>query len=266
MRFIYTRAFGIAFAIFVSIALLVIFDAKGYLGFIKSGFARAYGYSTSGVSGTVGGTKNFFETLFTIRGLVHENASLKQKINELSFENARLLSSKQENLALRKTLNFKDASDFNLVAVETIGADPTGFSQVILVNKGAADGINENSAVIVAPGLLVGKVTKVYNSTSEVTLITDPSIIINAKVADSDAHGLIQGEHGLGLSFGLISQNEVIKTQDQVITSGLAGDFPAGILVGQINSINSSSADLFQRASVAPAADLRNLRFLFVIK
>lgn len=266
MRFIYTRAFRIGFAIFFGVALFIILDITGYLGRIKGGFAHVYGWTTGYTSGAVSGTKNYFETLFTIRELVKENARLEQKINELSFDNARLLVSKNENIALRRSLNFKESSSFNLIPVEILTADPTGFSQVVTVDKGSNAGLAVNSAAVVAPGLLVGKVTRVYADSAEITLITDPKVIVNAEVADSGARGLVTGEHGLGLSFGLVSQNELIKTADQVTTSGLAGDLPRGLLIGQIESIQSSSSDLFQKAFVAPAADLRNLKFLFVIK
>jgi rod shape-determining protein MreC len=252
--------------VFVSLALLVIFDAKGWLGLARDGFARGYGYSSSVVSSGVNATKDFFETLFTIRKLVYENATLGQRINELSFENARLQSAKQENTALRRSLNFQQQSTLKTLAVQVIAEDSTGFKQSVTINKGSDEGVNLDSAVIVAPGLLAGKVTSVNPHSAEVTLITDPSVVINAEVSDSGAKGLISGEHGLGLSFGLVNQNELIKTQDNVVTSGLSGGFPKGLLIGQIDSITSKASDLFQTAFVAPSADLHNLKFLFVVQ
>ncbi len=266
MRFIYTKGFRISFSIFVLVALVVIMDAKGWLGLIKDGFFRVYGYSSSVISTPISSGKEYFQTLFTIRDLVSENAQLQQKINELSFENARLQASKDENLALRRSLDFKQQSDLNLLPVEVMGSDPTGFSQIISLDKGSNQGVTENSAVVVAPGILVAKITKVYSNSSEATLITDPSILVNAQVTDSGAKGLVHGEHGLALSFDLVSQSEIIKNQDMVVTSGLSGDFPKGILIGQIDSIKSASSDLFQKAFVSPSSDLRNLKFLFVVK
>lgn len=198
--------------------------------------------------------------------MAKDNASLNQKINELSFENARLQSAKVENSALRKALNFQEDSELDLIPAEVIMADPTGFSQLISIDKGANDGVRENAAVIASPGLLVGKITKVSGSNSEATLITDPKILVNAVVAESAARGLVSGEHGLGLIFGLVTQNEVIKVQDRVVTSGLSGDFPQGLLIGEISSVRSNSSQLFQEAFISPAADLKHLNFVFVIK
>src|SRR3989338_2862492 len=221
MRFIYTKTFTRAFIIFLAIALFMIMDAMGISARIKTVFFKTYGSTTSRVSGVASGIKDFFATIFTIKNLAAENAALNQKIDELAFENARLQSSKQENAALRRALNFQEQSDFNQIPVLVISADPTGFSQTIIINKGSEDRIPENAPVIVAPGILVGKVTKVYPGSSEVSLITSPFMLVNAEVSESGAKGLVRGEHGLSLAFDLVTQNEVIKPTDKIITSGL---------------------------------------------
>ena len=266
MRFIYTKTFSKIFTVFVVVALFVILDATGYIGWFKNIFFHGFGFVETRVSNATGGIKRGFSTVFTIKNLARDNAVLNQKIDELSFENARLKAASEENLALRKALNFKQQSAFNLLPVEALISDPTGFTQSIIINKGDSQAVRVNQPVVVAPGILIGKVTKVYSNSAEVTLLTDPSITINAEVADSGAKGLIRGQHGLALLLDLVTQNEVIKSGDSVITSGLANDFPRGLLIGQISAFRSNATDLFQKAYVGPAADLRNLRFLFVLQ
>lgn len=266
MRFIYTKTFNRIFAIFVLLALLVIMDVKGYLGLLKDGFFRVYGQTSNSLASGTNGVKGAFETLFTIQHLASDNAQLNQKIQGLSFENARLKSAQDENQSLRLALNLKQQSKLNLLPVEVLNSDPTGFTQTLVIDKGEDARIRLNQAVVVSPGLLVGKITKLYPNSAQVTLITDPSIVINAEVVDSGARGLIRGEHGLGLSLDLVTQNESIKTGDQVITSGLSSDFSRGLLIGSISAIHSNASELFQKAFVSPAADLRNLRFIFVVQ
>ncbi|HEV8601334.1 MAG TPA: rod shape-determining protein MreC [Patescibacteria group bacterium] len=266
MKFIYTKTFARLFAGFVLISLFIISDAKGYLSPGKNFIINAYGSGASRLRQGSLNVRSFFATIFTIKNLASENATLAHQIDELSFENARLQSAKQENLALRKALNFQEQSKLKLVAAQVLNFDPSGFTQTLTINKGSADGVAEGLAVIVSPGLLVGKVTKAYSASSEVTMITDPSVTVNAEVSESGAKGLIRGEHGLSLRFDLVTQNEVIKPQDQLITSGLSEDFPRGLLIGEIVSISSSASELFQKAFVSPGADLRNLKFLFVIQ
>ncbi len=266
MRFIYTKTFLRIFTIFVLLAFLVILDAKGYIGFIKDGFFRTYSFAATKLSAGTNSVKVSFSTLFTIRKLVSENARLSQEVDQLSFENARLKSAQDENAALRRALNFRQQTNFSLLPVEVLISDPTGFSQTIIIDKGSKSDIHLNQPIVAQPGLLVGKVTKIYPDSAEVTLVTDPSIVINGEVVESGAKGLIKGEHGLGLSLDLVTQNELIKTGDEVVTSGLSNDFPRGLLIGSISAIRSSTTDLFQKAFVSPAADLRNIRFLFAIQ
>lgn len=266
MRFIYSKTFRWAFGIFLFIALLFILDTSGYLNAPKSLVQRVFG--------TVGGsfkkvfdlTKDTAVTIGTIKNLARENAGLNQQIDELSAENARLQSAKLENQTLRRTLGFAEQASYKMVPAEVLILDPTGFVQIIVIDKGEANGLQLGQAVIVSPGILVGRVTKTYRTTSEITLITDPTMTINAEVSDSGARGLLKGEHGISLILDLVTQNEVIKSGDRLITSGLAGDFPRGLLIGEINAIKSSSSELFQQAFVSPIVDLRNLRFVFVIQ
>jgi rod shape-determining protein MreC len=266
MRFIYSKTFIRLFAAFLLVAGFIILDRVGYLNIIKGAFFKAYGGATHSLGRVTNGTKDFFKTIAVVKNLSRENAELNQKIDELSFENARLKQAKQENITLRRALDLSSQSDYSTIAVETKFLDPTGFTRTFTIDKGELAGVKNGQAVIVAPGILVGKITKTYSTTAEVTLITDPSITINGEAADSGARGLVKGEHGLGLIFDLVTQNEVIKSGDSITTSGLGNDFPPGLLVGEIVGIRSSTSELFQKAFVNPSADLRNLRFLFVIK
>ena len=185
MRFIYTKIFTKVFTAFVIIALLVILDALGYLAFLKNWFLEGYGFATTKVSAVTRSVKGGFTTIFTIKNLASDNALLNQQVDELSFENARLKAAREENLTLRRALNFKQESQFNLLAVEVLTLDPTGFSQKIVIDKGADANVQLNQAVVISPGLLVGKISRVYNSSSEVTLITDPSSLVNAQIVYS---------------------------------------------------------------------------------
>jgi rod shape-determining protein MreC len=265
MRFIYTKTFIRIFVIFIIVALLAISDATGYLGYVKGGFFRVYGYTANKLANVTGGIKHGFETLLIIKNLAKDNGELNNKVDQLAFENARLKSAQDENIVLRKALNFQQQTNLKLLPVEVLNSDPTGFTQTIVIDKGQNYNLNPGQAVVSSPGLLVGKITKVYSNTSEVMLITDPSMVVNSEVVDSGAHGLIRGEHGLGLSLDLVTQNELIKSGDEVITSGLSSDFPRGLLIGNVSAIRSSKTELFQKAFVQPSADLRTIRFLFVV-
>jgi rod shape-determining protein MreC len=266
MRFIYTKSFKRAFAAFVLVACLIMADQLNYLSLVKSGTHKFFGVTSQNVGNVFNGIKNLFKVAGTLSSLAAQNAELEQQINELSFENARLQSAKAENLALRRALNFQEDPTYNTLPAEVRIMDPTGFSQTVIIDKGEVHGAVIGQAVAAAPGLLVGRITKTYRTTSEVSLITDPATTISAEVTESGARGLVRGEHGISLVLDLVTQNEVIKSGDKLITSGLSGDFPRGLLVGEINSIKSSSSELFQQAFVSPAADLKNLNTVFIVQ
>ncbi|HYC79898.1 MAG TPA: rod shape-determining protein MreC, partial [Candidatus Binatia bacterium] len=266
MRFIYTKAFRRGFAVFLLVAVLVIADALGYMSMLKSLFHQGFGGTSKALASVMGNTKDAFVVLGTISSLARENAELNQRIDELAFENARLQSAKNENITLRRALNFREQVEYDTIPAEVETMDPTGFSQTVIIDKGEADGVMLGQSVIVPPGLLVGRITKTYRNTSEITLITDPTITINGEVSDSGAHGLVKGEHGTSLILDLVTQNEVIKSGDKIITSGLSGDFPRGLVIGEISAIKTSSSELFQQAFVAPIADLKNLKLVLVIR
>lgn len=266
MRFIYTKTFARFFVIFVSIGLFIVFDTLGFLDPVKGGFLKVYGAGSQLVWQAGNKTKQIWKVVFAIKNLASENAQLTQQINELSFENAHLQSAQQENILLRRALNYQQETKFNLISAEVRTFDPTGFDQIATINKGSSTGIKVGQAAIVSPGLLVGKVSKVYAGNSEVTLITDPAVTMNAEIAESGAKGLVLGRHGLSLLFDLLTQNELVKAGDAVVTSGLGDDFPRGLLIGNVIALKSAASELFQKAYVMPAADLRNLQFLFIIQ
>lgn len=266
MRFIYTKTFRRLFIAFVIVALFIIADRLGYLGFAKSALQQTFGTASEGVGSGIGRTKDFFAVVARLSGLARENAELNQRIDELSFENSRLQTAKAENTALRRALNFQEEQRYDTIPAEVKAMDPTGFSQTVVIDKGEADGVVLGQAAITAPGLLIGRITKTYRNSSEITLITDPAMTINGEVTESGARGLVKGEHGISLILDLVTQNEVIKSGDKIITSGLAGDFPRGLLVGEINAIKTSSSELFQQAFVSPVADLKSLKFVFVVR
>lgn len=264
MKFIYTKAFKRAFAIFVLVSLIMISDSLGYITRIKIGFLRVYTPIARGSTNAAGSVKEFFVTFGTIKNLAKENAALEQQVDELAFENARLQLAKQENIALRRALKLEEESKLLLTPAEIVTLDPTGFSQTITMRVQDISGLKEGAAVIVSPGILVGRVTKVTTNFVEATLITDHKVLINAEVVDSGAKGLVRGEHGLSLALDLVTQNELIKVGDRVVTSGLSNDFPRGLLIGDISGIRSGTSELFQKASISPAANLKNLRFVFI--
>lgn len=265
MNFIYTKFFKRTFLIFAIVCFFVILEQSGFATKMRGGMDRILGKLVFQTRRVSLGLFDWLRVFPKINKLAKENALLNLKINELSFENARLKGAKEENIALRKALQFKDTANMPSVSAEVTMLDSTGFEQNFIINRGAENQIKEGYPVVMSSGIIVGIVKEVRKNSATVMMITDPQAKVDGLIAETGAKGLIQGDHGLGLSFNLVTQNEVVKVGDLVITSGLSENIPKGLLIGEVVSIQSSTSELFQKTNIRPAADLRNLEFVFVV-
>ncbi len=120
--------------------------------------------------------------------------------------------------------------------------------------------------VIVSGGVLVGKVNEVYGKNSKVTLLSDSSSAINVMDLETGAKGILSGEYNLGLTLEMVGQTEVLNDGDDVITSGLGGTVPKGLLIGKIQQVENAQDKLFQKASVNAKVKYSDLEVVFIIK
>ena len=127
---------------------------------------------------------------------------------------------------------------------------------------------------MLSPDGLVGQVSRVFGSYSQVLLIIDPTSAVDGQIEKTDSRGLVVGKvMSLGLkrdlfigAFEYLSQSTVIEEGTRVVTSGLDGIFPPGILVGTVGGSKKKKYDVFQQAEVIPAVDFNKLREVLVLK
>jgi rod shape-determining protein MreC len=202
----------------------------------------------------------------SIKDLGKENRELKLSQDKLLMEVAKLKEVEKENNELREQLSYQKKSSFKLIPAFVVNRDPNNLLQSISINRGEKDGVKAKAAVVALDGILVGRVTEVYKDYSKALLVVDSHSNIPAKVQDSQADGIVLGEHGLGLLMEMIPQDKVIKRGDIVITSDLDQELPAGLLIGEIEEINNSDNELFQKARIKSPIDFKELNSVFVIK
>lgn len=257
-----TTIFIISIAIIILLIILHIFGIlKPVEGIIVKIFSPFQKYTYS-IGNRFSGTIRFFTS---IKDLKKENKKLNEKVNKLTFESSKLIFLKKENKQLREQLGLVKKEEFNLAAVNIIGQDPNNLVQFINIDKGSKDKIKENQPVIVSNNFLIGKITEVTPASSKVILITDSHNKVNAQIQEADANGIVKGEHGLGLIMEMIPQNKIIKRGDKVITSGIGNEFPVGLYIGQVEEINTTDNELFQKARISPSIDFKTLKVAFVI-
>lgn len=211
-------------------------------------------------------TKEFFEFFAAIGDLKKENERLEREKIDLVAEKARFADVAKENEVLRKELGLLPRDKYALKAAEVIGRDISGTANWITLDQGSFQGIKNDMAVIVGSGVLVGRVAEVFPHSSRVMLLSNPESLVNGIALSTDAKGIVKGEHGLGLLYDMILQSDSLVQGDTVVTSGLGGDMPKGLLVGTIQEPRFSGDRLFQRASLVSPIKFSNLRFVFIIQ
>ncbi len=207
---------------------------------------------------------NFFTNAFKGNIFKDELQSLKLENQELLYQIALLKELEEENQSLREALDLGLEEDFQLIQGRVIGKD--SFTDTVLINKGAKDGLLKRQPVITAEKVLVGEIGQVYHNFSEVILISNQKSSFDAKVIDSETFGIIKGKGRFNLYFELIPKDKEVAVNDVVITSLLGGVFPVGLLVGEIKAVEKSALEPFQQAEINPFFEIKELDYLFVIK
>ncbi len=193
-----------------------------------------------------------------------ENRELRTRLEEIEGDVALLYEFRAENERLRELLEFRQSWSLTGVVGAVIGYDPSGWVKGIVVNKGASDGIRTGMAVVHARGV-VGQVVAVSASVSRVLLISDHSSGVDAVVQGSRARGVVEGA-GSGMSeLRYVNREFNVKAGELVLTSGMDGVFPKGLVIGAVTQVQTSNPGLFQTVEVRPAVDFARLEEVLVL-
>ncbi|MEA3500490.1 MAG: rod shape-determining protein MreC [Candidatus Marinimicrobia bacterium] len=168
-----------------------------------------------------------------------ENQILREKLVKLNIETANYKNLDKENNRLRKILNFKKRSNYELMPATILSKGLSKNVNTILIDKGKINNIQKNDVIVVPDGL-VGKVIAVNNKTSLVQLVTDMNFYISAKILPSDAKGILHWYGGKEFIINDIPNSILIKKGDLVVTSGFSEIYPPMITIGVIKEVKNS--------------------------
>ncbi|MBI3287492.1 MAG: rod shape-determining protein MreC [Chloroflexi bacterium] len=208
---------------------------------------------------------NLGQYLRDIDELRQEREELRALVDRLTIENVELREAQIENVELRQLLQFVESNpSLQLVAAEVVGRDPLPLSRSLLIDRGSEQGIASGMPVVTARGL-VGRIVEVYPRVSRVLLLMDASSSVNARIQNSRATGVVEGTGANTLVMRFIQQAEPLAEGDIVLTSGLGGNFPRRLVIGQVTAVHQSDVELFQSAEVRPAVDFLRLELVLVV-
>ena len=201
-----------------------------------------------------------------IKEIKNENQELANENLKLKYQLVELKEIEKENEVFRRELELKNKTEFDLTASMIIGLDLAGDTKTIYLDKGRKDGLAVGDPLIVESGILVGQISETNSKTSKAELILDKNIKINAEIQENQIKGIVEGKHGTSANMEMIPQTADLKKGQTVITSGLGGGLPRGLLIGYVEDYQVTVDQLFQTASLKLPVDFKNLRMVWVIK
>ncbi len=185
---------------------------------------------------------------------------LKKKLSKLEQENEYL---KTELFLYKNAYNPEDIQSINLISANVIAQCFGESDDCVFIDKGKDFGIKEGSGVISKNGI-VGIIVRTAYNFSKVMLLTSQNFSIGVIVKNSNAKGILSGIGNNLCKLKYIPLTSNVKKDMIVVTSGLGGIFPPGLLVGKI--LNIENKNLYKICTVKPFINKYNLSKVFILR
>ena len=257
--------------LFLTVFLLVVSAARlqnryPLMSRLAAAVLTPFDYVFSGLAGGIQTGTLFTRDLATV---YRENQNLRAENQELRHVVVRPTEKAAENERLQAMPEIGTRTvAFQMKAAAVIGRDPGTLNHSLLINQGASDGIRVNMPVVTHQGL-VGHVIEVFGGTAKVRLLLDANSSAAAMVQrpQSRAVGIVEGnpaQPALLRMKNLLRDSDVIKG-DKIMTSGLGGIYPKGLLIGEVVDVVDDDGGLLKNAMIRSAVDFSRLEEVFVI-
>jgi rod shape-determining protein MreC len=215
-----------------------------------------------GASAVTGSVSRTWGEYIGLRQVRAENDTLKRQLADaqIQIQEQRALADRTRSLA--QLLELRDGLDVKTTAAEIIGAGSTPDFRTVTIDKGSQQGLAIDMAVI-APAGVVGRVVMPSPRASKVQLLIDRNAAAGALVARSRAQGVVVGTGETRLRMDYVSTAADVVIGDTVVTSGIDGIYPKGLVIGRIDSIDKTSGAW--QIGVVPAVDFSSLEQVLVV-
>ncbi len=291
LEFLKANKNGIVPLLVLAIALgLLVYNSVASPGGRASPLSRVIltlmSYPQAMVSHTVSGIGNTWDNYISLRKVKKENRKLEKKLDKLNFENQKL---KEEITRLKMNLPGDVWPDMKLLPAKIIALPARSDMKVVTINKGSSDGIEYGMSVVCGRGV-AGKIIggggsrEVPPNSSQVLLLVDPRCRVDAlvyRMEDGDVpdpecpwnpdnwrqtrvRGVVQGD-GKRLELKFVSRGSDVRKGDMVVSSGLGGVFPKGLLLGRVSNVVVPDTGLTLDIDVSPVVDFKSLEEIKVL-
>lgn len=212
-----------------------------------------------------------YDRAFRYDALEESNEELKSRVADLEKLERDYEDAVRQNELYRELLGLaQKRSDFVFEEATVTQRTTSSWARTATLNKGSKQDVEENDCVVDQYGNLVGIVTEVDYNSCVMSYITDAEVELGGRVARTDDAAILEGDFTLmldgRLKLSYLPEDTELISGDQITTSGLGLVYPAGLVVGTIESIHTEANGLDRYAVVKPAADLEGQKYVFIIK
>lgn len=225
----------------------------------------------NGVSSFVGWAEGVYNYSFRYQELEEENQRLRSQIAELEKQAREGEAASKENEQLRELLDLRaKRSDFVFESARITARSTSNWASTLTLSKGSAQDVAAGDCVVDAAGNLVGIIDEVGSNYSVMITVVDANLQLGGIVSRTDSTAMLEGDFTLmqngRLKMTYLPENTELLTGDLVLTSGLTGIYPSGLVVGAIESLHTDPSGMSRYAVLVPYADLNSLVEVFIIK
>lgn len=209
--------------------------------------------------------RDFLTTPRDVTQLREQNAVLESQVTQLQTQLIEMEERLGEAQVCFALLDFgRTNPQYDYIAATVIGREISPFLQYIIIDKGTEDGVRYGMPVVTQQGL-VGRVDAVIAGASRIKLITDATSIVNVRLQSAEIEAQVIGSLTGDVFLDMIPLEANLEPGDVVLTSGLGGNYPPNIFVGQVLSTQRRENALFQTASVQPIVDFTSINAVLVV-
>lgn len=208
---------------------------------------------------------NKLQTAISPRGFFTRHlAGQRQQIQQLKAENAFLKEAFLENQRADELASFRQELGFKSVPAKIIARDPANWRHSVIINRGALNGVKKNMFLVSRQGL-VGRISDAGRTAAKALLLTDPDFRVAGICQRSREQMIVTGSARDLCVLKYLPQDADVRPGDIIVTSGLGGFCPNGILIGEVAGVRKSSDGLALQAFLKPSAYLNRLEEALVL-
>lgn len=209
--------------------------------------------------------RDFMTTPGDVTQLRERNTVLESQVTQLQTQLIVMEERLGEAQVCFALLDFgRTNPQYSYIAATVIGREISPFLQYIIIDKGTQHGVRFGMPVVTQQGL-VGRVDAVIAGAARIKLITDSTSVVNVRLQSADIEAQLNGSLTGDVFLDMIPLDEFVEPGDVVLTSGLGGNYPPNIFIGQVLSTQRRDNALFQTASVQPIVDFASINAVLVI-